>query len=60
MLNPDVKWSEFLPPQPFSPINEDGGRIRGSCSSFHERSDVTNDIVAMSCDERSLEKIEEK
>jgi hypothetical protein len=41
-------------------ISEEGGKIKGSCSTYCERRDITDEILSLSPDEQSLTKIHEK
>ena len=38
-------WVEYIHPFPYRPISIPEKGVRGSCASFKERSDVTNEIL---------------
>jgi hypothetical protein len=62
LLLPDgtTRWNEYLPVHQYMYISEEGGKIKGSCSTYCERRDITDEILSLSPDEQSLTKIHEK
>ena len=56
----DGEWYEYIPPFPYTPITDNHKEIRGSCSTFYQRIDVTDEITGLPEEERGLEKINER
>lgn len=52
------KWYEFLPQQTYHVISD--GRVRGSCSTYHQRQDITDEVLSLAKEEKTLEKMKDK
>lgn len=51
-------WCEYASPFPYVPVSENG--LRGSCSDYKERRDITTEIKGLQWEEKTLDNIEAK
>ena len=54
-----MPYYEFIPSHPFRAVNEPGV-CRGSCTTHKERRAITRELMELSEEDKSLDKIEER
>ena len=58
MLEIDALWEEFVPTHKHKMIADLETGVKGSCTTYYEREDITSDILSSST--KSLNDTEEK